>query len=469
MRGKKSRNSNYYVAGGGGGRPGRSPTTGGRVEYEYVEAPTVTAVSPIQGYAGVVATIHGTGLCGAGGSNGTVCDDPLPEVRVGGALCEIVAAYANAVLFVVPAGAPSEQVCDYSWCPNGELVTVHVPRVGAALAAPPQETDADVPIFQMSDDGGRLVVPSRTAGTVRFRYVPAVVAVEPKVVSLAGGVDLTIHGSGFSHLSALRVSLLSREALADLDRRLGPARNSWANTASTRALNLTCGSPAFGGAEATERRPPSWRPASYRSIVCRAPPLYATEEEYQLGQREDRILFLHVEWRRRPRCTGCEPWSEGAACAVPGGCAVEYTAARTPVIDIVRPQEGGAGTAITILGSGFGPTAADNTVSLGDQPCAVVSAARDRIVCTAPPNRASGPEAFCSPPPSPPAPPEAPPPPSPTAPPPRAPPPKAPPAPPPPPPPPPFTSCGFKVTSEGYYTTASTFAAIRCSSLSATD
>ena len=374
---------------------------GAGVEYEYVEAPTVTAVSPIQGYAGVVATIHGTGLCGAGGSNGTVCDDPLPEVRVGGALCEIVAAYANAVLFVVPAGAPSEQVCDYSWCPNGELVTVHVPRVGAALAAPPQETDADVPIFQMSDDGGRLVVPSRTAGAVRFRYVPAVVAVEPKVVSLAGGVDLTIHGSGFSHLSALRVSLLSREALADLDRPLGPARNSWANTASTRALNLTCGSPAFGGAEAIERRPPSWRPASYRSIVCRAPPLYATEEEYQLGQREDRILFIHVEWRRRPRCTGCEPWSEGAACAVPGGCAVEYTAARTPVIDIVRPQEGGAGTAITILGSGFGPTAADNSVSLGDQPCAVVSAARDRIVCTAPPNRASGPEAFCSPPPSP--------------------------------------------------------------------
>ncbi|EOD14439.1 hypothetical protein EMIHUDRAFT_211898 [Emiliania huxleyi CCMP1516] len=353
---------------------------GAGVDYEYVEAPTFTAVSPIQGYAGVVATIHGTGLCGAGGSNGTVCDDPLPEVRVGGALCEIVAAHADAVLVVVPAGAPSEHVCDYSWCPNGELVTVHVPRVGAALAAPPQETDADVPIFQMSDDGGRLVVPSRTAGAVRFRYVPAVVAVEPKVVSLAGGVDLTIHGSGFSHLSALRVSLLSREALADLDRPLGPARNSWANTASTRALNLTCGSPAFGGAEAIERRPPSWRPASYRSIVCRAPPLYATEEEYQRGQREDRVLFIHVEWRRRPRCTGCEPWSEGAACAVPGSCVIEYTAARTPVIDIVRPQEGGAGTAITILGSGFGPTAADNSVSLGDQPCAVVSAARDRIV-----------------------------------------------------------------------------------------
>ena len=60
-----------------------------------------------------------------------------------------------------------------------------------------------------------------------------------------------------------------------------------------------------------------------------------------------------------------------------------YSTQKTPVVSTVSPAAGYIGDSVTITGSGFSSTKADNTVKIGDAVCDVSSSSGSQIVCTA--------------------------------------------------------------------------------------
>ncbi|KAK3107254.1 hypothetical protein FSP39_010348 [Pinctada imbricata] len=66
-----------------------------------------------------------------------------------------------------------------------------------------------------------------------------------------------------------------------------------------------------------------------------------------------------------------------------GTCNFEWQTAQTPTITSVTPSSGASGTALTIAGTGFSTTPADNSVTIGGVACTVTTATATQIVCTA--------------------------------------------------------------------------------------
>ena len=99
---------------------------------------------------------------------------------------------------------------------------------------------------------------------------------------------------------------------------------------------------------------------------------------------------------------------DGAVCNVAGGCSFNVELAKTPLLLSTSPAAASPGEMLTLTGHGFSLTAADNTVTVGGEPCHVTSATqnaswvqtcsvgtctapRDMIIleCTLPPNSAA--------------------------------------------------------------------------------
>ena len=65
------------------------------------------------------------------------------------------------------------------------------------------------------------------------------------------------------------------------------------------------------------------------------------------------------------------------ACLVAGGCGFHHELFMTPVLTTISNTSGNPGDTLTLHGHGFSTTAADNTVTVGGEPCAVTAAAQD--------------------------------------------------------------------------------------------
>eukprot|EP00117_Sycon_ciliatum_P037364 scpid335/ scgid27970/ Fibrocystin-L; Polycystic kidney and hepatic disease 1-like protein 1 len=65
-------------------------------------------------------------------------------------------------------------------------------------------------------------------------------------------------------------------------------------------------------------------------------------------------------------------------------CAFTYDASATPNATSVSPQSGSAGDVLTVVGSSFATTAAENKVLVGGQTCPVISASATELRCTVP-------------------------------------------------------------------------------------
>ena len=101
------------------------------------------------------------------------------------------------------------------------------------------------------------------------------------------------------------------------------------------------------------------------------------------------------------------------ACLVTGGCGFHHELWMTPVLTNSSTTSAHPGDTLTLHGHGFSTTAADNTVTVGGQPCAMIGAAKDSsysapacpvgacsaardliaINCTLPPHHAFAPHA----------------------------------------------------------------------------
>ena len=80
----------------------------------------------------------------------------------------------------------------------------------------------------------------------------------------------------------------------------------------------------------------------------------------------------------------------GVICDAPTGCEVTYKYESTPITTFVAPTSGAAGETILISGVGFGATLADNSVSIGGRPCALIIASETSISCVVPSHDGNG-------------------------------------------------------------------------------
>ena len=102
------------------------------------------------------------------------------------------------------------------------------------------------------------------------------------------------------------------------------------------------------------------------------------------------------------------------ACLMAGGCSFHHELFMTPVLTSISSTSANPGDTLTLHGHGFSTSAADNTVTVGGEPCAVTAAAQDasyvapacpvgscsaareliELNCTLPPHDAFGPHAI---------------------------------------------------------------------------
>ena len=64
-------------------------------------------------------------------------------------------------------------------------------------------------------------------------------------------------------------------------------------------------------------------------------------------------------------------------CAVADGCRFGYSLVDTPLLLYVSPSSGNSGTVLTLIGHSFSLTPDDNSVHIGEKPCAVTSSLID--------------------------------------------------------------------------------------------
>ncbi|XP_048777455.2 fibrocystin-L-like isoform X3 [Ostrea edulis] len=65
-----------------------------------------------------------------------------------------------------------------------------------------------------------------------------------------------------------------------------------------------------------------------------------------------------------------------------GTCKFEWQASSTPVVSAISPTSAYTGDSLTITGTSFGASAADNSVTIGGVACTVTSASSTQLVCT---------------------------------------------------------------------------------------
>ncbi|XP_061189118.1 fibrocystin-L-like [Saccostrea echinata] len=65
-----------------------------------------------------------------------------------------------------------------------------------------------------------------------------------------------------------------------------------------------------------------------------------------------------------------------------GTCGFEWKASSTPAVSAVSPSSAFSGSTLTITGTSFGATTADNSVTIGGVACTVTSASSTQLVCT---------------------------------------------------------------------------------------
>ena len=80
-----------------------------------------------------------------------------------------------------------------------------------------------------------------------------------------------------------------------------------------------------------------------------------------------------IETRQETVSIGGTPF----ACLVAGGCSFHHKLFMTPVLTTISTTSANPGDTLTLHGHGFSTTAAENTVTVGGEPCAVTAAAQD--------------------------------------------------------------------------------------------
>ena len=204
-------------------------------------------------------------------------------------------------------------VCVAGDAPPGEAaLAVMVPGLGLAAARL-----GDPSGIRTLSRGAQWGLTASFPLAADFIYEVAVTSVEPSLGSAIGGALVVIRGGGFNHLQPLSVTVL--------------------------ASGLPCTVISVTSSE----------------IICVSPA----------------IIDAHVDFLTWS--TGYEAGGlvvPGARCTSEAACSFNYTAAATPELLTLSPSVGGNGTLLEVYGNRLSSDATQNSVTLGGEPCDVLTA-----------------------------------------------------------------------------------------------
>ena len=217
-------------------------------------------------------------------------------------------------------------------------------------------------------------VPQRTGGTFDvqlrsptvglatpkpFTFDVGITDVQPRAGSMYGGTLVTITGFGFATDADATAGVAANDA------RFGAPRTALAGVAAAWDLSIVS--------------------QTHHQIVARTGISYGCRGAAGTDEREPGTASAL-------RMDIVQPSSAGnkRVAGLASGLSFAYAAASTPDVERSTPAVGSGGTLVTITGTGFSASATGNTVTIAGTPCAIVTAAANKITCAAGSRPATG-------------------------------------------------------------------------------